>query len=391
MGLFAFVIFYLPLKKLIARYGKQNYEASLDMFRHLTQGLNAVKEVKLSCSEKYFAEQINKAQIRRNHAQKCVSDIGQIPRFAMECFAVTVAMGILIVLLTTGLVFSKILLTAAFFVAAMSRLLPSFSRIQYNLLHIRSAMYIFDKIHHDLTQIPLESVKNGNISEKEEQEPLLFEKSITVDHVSYTYPTAKQPVLQDVSFEIKHNECIAFVGKTGCGKSTLADVIMGFLMPDSGAVLVDGQNIADHLLSWRKKIGYVPQAIHLFDDTIQGNVAFGIPVEQIDVRRVEQVIQLAQLKDLVQSLPEGLNTRIGEAGIRLSGGQRQRIAIARALYHNPELLVLDEATSALDQETERDFIEALQALKGKFTIIMIAHRLSSIQYCDRVIQLSQES
>ena len=371
---------------MIAKYGRLNYEASLDMFRYLTQGLNAVKEVKLSCSEDYFAKQINQAQIRRNHAQKSVTDIGQIPRLAMECFAVTVAMGILIILLVMGVSFSGILVTAAFFVAAMSRLLPSFSRIQYNLLHVRSTLYLFDKIYQDLTGIAPE-----RLPEEGTQQNLTFQHRITVDHITYTYPNSPGAVFQNLYLEIKHNECIAFVGKTGCGKSTLADVIMGFLMPDSGKILVDGRNIAEYLHTWRKKIGYVPQNIHLFDDTIRHNIAFGIAPEHVDDQRVREVLHLAQLDSLIASLPEGIHTRIGEAGIRLSGGQRQRIAIARALYHNPELLVLDEATSALDQETERDFIEALRNLKGRFTIIMIAHRLSSLQYCDRIIPLDTES
>ncbi len=272
-GVLAFILFYLPLKKLISKYGKMNYDASLELLKNLTQGLGAVKEVKLTCSEDFFAEEVKRAQIRRNHAQKCVSDIGQIPRFAIECFAVGAAMIILIILLMMQVSFSGILVAASFFVAAMSRLLPSFSRMQYNLLHVRSALYIFDVIYKDLTSIEQENL----VPPDGKNVPLHFQNSIRVEHVDFSYSPDLPPVLKDVNLEIKRHECVAFVGKTGSGKSTLADVIMGFLEPQQGRVLTDGTDIRENLCEWRRKIGYVPQNIHLFDDTIRSNIAFGVP------------------------------------------------------------------------------------------------------------------
>ena len=210
---------------------------------------------------------------------------------------------------------------------------------------------------------------------------------MTVQDLAFSYEYGT-PVFKDLSLRIAYRECVALTGKTGCGKTTLVHLIAGLLKPDSGTILADGENIAGHLIAWQSKIGYVPQKIYLQDTTIRENVAFGIAPEKIDDDRVKYCLHTAQLSDFVQSLPEGILTKTGQAGNRLSGGQRQRIAIARALYRDPELLILDEATSALDSETEKAFIDALTSLRGKITMIVIAHRQSSIDCCDREIRIS---
>ncbi|GBL20369.1 protein glycosylation K [Acidimicrobiaceae bacterium] len=210
---------------------------------------------------------------------------------------------------------------------------------------------------------------------------------LELKNLGFQYPTAVRPSLQDVSLVVRRGEAVGFVGPSGAGKSTLVDVILGLFAPTSGTVLVDGDDIQDNLRNWQNQIGYVPQTIYLTDDTLRRNVAFGLGDENIDEQAVVAAIRLAQLEEFVSSLPEKLGTVVGERGVRLSGGQRQRIGIARALYHNPSVLVLDEATSSLDTPTEHGVMQAVQALQGSKTVIIVAHRLSTVEYCDRLYRI----
>jgi ABC-type multidrug transport system fused ATPase/permease subunit len=207
--------------------------------------------------------------------------------------------------------------------------------------------------------------------------------------VSYTYPGAAQAALNLLSLDVHCGESVGIVGPSGAGKSTLVDLFLGLLTPDTGEVRVDDKNIQHALRDWQDQIGYVPQSIFLTDDTLRRNVAFGLPTAQIDETAVWHAIRAAQLEEFVHSLPQGLDALVGERGIRLSGGQRQRIGIARALYHDPPVLVLDEATSALDTATERGVMEAVRALRGTKTILIIAHRLSTVEHCDRIYRVAQ--
>jgi ATP-binding cassette, subfamily B, bacterial PglK len=214
-----------------------------------------------------------------------------------------------------------------------------------------------------------------------------FKDELRVDHVSYTYPTGAVPALEDVSLCIRKGESVGFIGPSGSGKSTLIDLILGLFEPQRGEVTVDGTSIHRDIRAWQDQIGYVPQSIYLTDDTLRRNVAFGLADDEIDERAVELAAKAAQLSDFIESLPDGLETMVGEHGMRLSGGQRQRIGIARALYHDPAVLVLDEATSALDTATEHDVMRSVYALQGSKTIIIVAHRLSTVESCQRVYRL----
>jgi ABC-type multidrug transport system fused ATPase/permease subunit len=216
-----------------------------------------------------------------------------------------------------------------------------------------------------------------------------LQSDIRLAGVSYAYPSAATRALDDLTLRIRKGESIGFVGPSGSGKSTLVDVVLGLLAPTAGQVLVDGENIQDNLRAWQDQIGYVPQSIYLTDDTLRRNVAFGLANEAIDDAAVRRAIRAAQLEEFVASLPDGLETLVGERGIRLSGGQRQRIGIARALYHDPAVLVLDEATSALDTATESGVMQAVTALHGSKTILIVAHRLSTVAHCDRLCRLEQ--
>ena len=210
-----------------------------------------------------------------------------------------------------------------------------------------------------------------------------------MEHVTYSYPNAAETALKDISLSIQRGQSVGFVGATGSGKTTMINVLLGLLRPKEGLITVDGQNVHNNLRGWQNNIGYIPQSIYLLDDTIRHNVAFGVPEEDIDDEQVWTAIRAAQLDEHVKSLPDGIETFVGERGVRLSGGQRQRVGLARALYHNPDVLIMDEATSALDNETENHVMQALEALKGDRTIIMIAHRLSTVRDCDQLFFLKE--
>jgi ABC-type multidrug transport system fused ATPase/permease subunit len=210
---------------------------------------------------------------------------------------------------------------------------------------------------------------------------------IKVENLNFHYENVELDVLKNVSISINRGEAVGFVGQSGSGKSTLIDVMLGLLHPQSGLVTINGQSIEDVKQSWQKTIGYIPQTIFLMDDSLRRNIAIGIADNEIDEMAIREALSSAQLEDFVSSLPEGLDTVVGERGVRLSGGQRQRIGIARALYHRPSVLVLDEATSSLDTETEHGVMQAVQALQGDKTVIIVAHRLSTVEYCDRLYRL----
>jgi ABC-type multidrug transport system fused ATPase/permease subunit len=211
--------------------------------------------------------------------------------------------------------------------------------------------------------------------------------AIKVKQVSFKYENASEPSLLSASIQVNRGEAVGLIGPSGSGKSTLVDILLGLLQPDEGEILVDDTNIASNLRSWQKSLGYVPQSIFLIDDTLRANIAFGCYKNEIDEVAIVDALKSAQLEEFVASLPEGLDTVVGERGVRLSGGQRQRIGIARALYHRPSVLVLDEATSSLDTETEHGVMQAVQALQGDKTVIIVAHRLSTVEYCDRLYRL----
>jgi ATP-binding cassette subfamily C protein len=212
-----------------------------------------------------------------------------------------------------------------------------------------------------------------------------FRKEIAFRNINFTYRNAAGPALTDISFSIARGESVGLVGTSGAGKSTLVDILMGLLEPGTGNVTVDGVDIGSEMRKWRRLVGYVPQSISLIDDTMRNNIAFGIPAAEIDDARVWQVLQMARLEALVRAMPEGLDTMLGERGARLSGGERQRVGIARALYHDPQMLVFDEATSALDNESEYEITRATEALRGQKTMLVIAHRLSTVKSCDRLM------
>ena len=349
--------------------------------QHLQQGLGGVKAVKLHGLEREFLSRHDVHSVHAAGALRVQQTLQQLPRLWLELSgAVTLAM-VVVVALQRGRSVESLVPALALFAAAGVRLMPSITRLMGSAQYLRSSVPIIDTLHVEL-QLPVPQDWPAPPSE-----PWRLHSRICVDHVTFTYPEAAAPALQNISCTVQNNECIGFIGPSGAGKSTLVDVILGLLEPDSGCIRVDDRDIARCTRAWQDQIGYVPQVIFLTDDTIRRNVAFGVPDDRIDDAAVERAIHSAHLQELVAELPDGANTMVGEGGVRLSGGQRQRIGIARALYHDPSVLVLDEATSSLDAQTERDVMESVRALQGRKTILIIAHRLSTVERCDRLYHL----
>ena len=377
LGINVFLACFL-LRKINYRVGREYTESRMEAECTSGDGLRAIREVKVNGSEDYFINRSDAARKRVAFYYMLLYTAGQIPRLWLETAAVIQLLLIFCGMILLGVPHGTVLLTFSLLIAAMSRMLPACSRINYNLTVIRQSLAAFQTVFETLFT-PREKVAG--------ETELEFKNRITVEDLSFSYVPGR-PVLEHFDLTIPRLASVAFTGTTGSGKSTLADLILGLLEPQKGAVKCDGRDIRTNLASWRSKIGYVPQFIFLLNSTIRANVAFGVPEEEIDDRKVMACLRIAQLEDFVGSLPEKLDSSVGDNGIQLSGGQRQRIGIARALYRDPEILLLDEATSALDNETEEAFVKALKLLHGKLTVLMIAHRLTTVAHCDLHVDLS---
>lgn len=360
-------------------YGKELADATVESDKIRLSGLLSLKFIKAKAVEKFFIRKFQTEQQRIVTSNTNLYVLGQVPRIGIESATMLLLLGILIIKLLLKEPTEEILLSLSIILAVMSRLLPAMSRSNYNLALIRQTQYVFDALFEDFVALPPEKSQNAA--------PITLEKEIELRDVCFSYPGG-QEIFHDFNARIAVNESIGVTGATGSGKTTLVDLLLGLLKPQKGMILVDGRNIAENLVSWRKLIGYVPQHIQLWEGSIRENVAFGVPDEEIDDAKVMQALKLAQLYPLVESLPGGIEFRLSDDGNNLSGGQRQRLGIARALYHEPKMLILDEATSALDTETEKAFVEALEILSGKVTMIVIAHRLSTLNKCDRRLAIS---
>jgi ABC-type multidrug transport system fused ATPase/permease subunit len=363
----------------IKRWGEaQNFHKGM-ILQHLQQGFGGVKDVKILGAEDHFASQYEEHLSRFSAVQRRFSVAQVLPRFGLEVLTI-LGLAVLVstmVLLGSGL--TEILPVLGLFGAAAFRLLPAVNRMINNFQLINVSRPQVAEIFSDLTMsVPIRDTSIQRSS---------FKRGVFINDVSFSYAASSAEALIDISISVARGEAVGLVGPSGSGKSTLVDILLGLLEPTSGRVLVDGNDIHDNLRVWQDQIGYVPQSIFLTDDTLRRNVAFGLPKDQIYDDAVKSAIRSAQLEEFVASLPEGLNTIVGERGVRLSGGQRQRIGIARALYNNPDVLVLDEATSSLDTETEHGVMQAVQALQGEKTVIIVAHRLSTVEYCDRLYRL----
>jgi ATP-binding cassette, subfamily B, bacterial PglK len=363
----------------IARWGESRQFHETMRMQRLQEGLAGAKDVKVLGRENEFLERYRLHNAEGARAAQLQSTILQLPRLWLELVAVSAMALLVIVMLVQGREFQAIVPTAGLFAAAAFRLIPSANRILAALHSLRYGIPVIEVLRKELED-EADPAPNRAVD-------VQLRSTLQLVDVSYSYPGAKVPALREISFAVRRGECVGIIGPSGAGKSTLVDVMLGLLAPDAGTLLVDGKNLHENVRSWQDQIGYVPQSMFLTDDTLRRNVAFGLADDEIDECALLRAIRAAQLHEFVAALPAGLDTLVGERGIRLSGGQRQRIGIARALYHDPQILVLDEATSELDVETEREIMQGVEALHGSKTIIIVAHRTSTVDHCDRIYRL----
>lgn len=377
------VVLAMLLQRDMLSLGRISMRLRGERLQCLNETFGSIKEVRVLDREAYFLQAFHAIRTAHANTQARFRIRSQLPRPVLE---VVVSGGVvlaIVVLLLEGRATADIIGALALFAMAAFRILPSINRIVYAYHNLKNSAAAIEAVTADLLDPALPARLPPQSSS-----PLPFTKSIELRNVSFSFADRSGAVLRDVSLRIGRGEAIGLVGASGAGKTTLVDVLLGLLPPQQGSVLVDGQDIARDPRAWRRIVGYVPQAISLVDGSLRGNVAFGLDPASIDDSRIWQVLRLAHLDDFVRSLPQGLDTMLGERGVRLSGGQRQRIGIARALYHDPEVLVLDEATSALDNESEREITRAMESLLGEKTLIIIAHRLSTVKRCDRLVLLA---
>ena len=351
-----------------------------DLVQRANQAFGGIKEVRIRGCEPFIVGTYVKTSEEHARASRVARFLGTSPRFVFETLAVGGMLLVALIVLARGGGTERLVPLLGVMALAVVRMMPSAVRMLGALNDMRYFSPFVAALHKDLAEREVVP---------ESAAALEFERELKLTNVSYTYPEATKPSLEGVSLTITKGEAIALVGSSGAGKTTLADLVIGLLEPTSGQIQVDGKLLdSSTIRSWQDLIGYVPQQVYLGDETLLRSVAFGVPDADIDVARVERALEAARLTDLVKGLPEGLATTVGERGVRLSGGQRQRIGIARALYFDPKVLVLDEATSALDGLTEAEVVEAIESARADRTTIVIAHRLSTVRSCDRLVYMS---
>lgn len=374
------------LKPIMYRAGKDNQDYYSGLFKWISQTVQGIKEVKVTGKEQYFVEEYRKCGRGYVNAVQRYSLYNNIPKLLMETTCVAVMMGYMIVLTASGSPTGDMIETLSTIAAAAFVLLPCVNRINNQINSIAYFEPFFMGVSDNLQdEITGEKVDMSFATDAEEKLPIT--DCIELKNITYAYPNTDRLIFDHADMRIPIGASVGIVGTSGAGKSTVVDILLGLLEVRAGTVCADGRDVRTNYRSWLKNIGYIPQMIFMLDDTIRKNVAFGIPEEKIDEGRLWEVLREAQLDEFVRTLPDGLDTGIGERGIRLSGGQRQRIGIARALYHDPEVLVLDEATSALDNDTEKAIMDSINRFHGRKTLIIIAHRLQTIEKCDVVYRV----
>ena len=384
------VIIKMVLKPILVKAGKENQEYYSGLFKWIEQSVMGIKEIKIANKEQYFIHEYTKCGYGYVNAVQKYNLFNATPRLIIETVCMIGLVLYLMIVMLQGMDPANVIPQLAVFAFAAMRLIPSANRMNNHLNNISYFEPFFmgvsdnlqDEIHDDMiTYDPTVYEK------KKEVEKLEVRKNISLKDITYKYPGTEKLIFNHASMEIPIGAAVGIVGTSGSGKTTIVDILLGLLELETGSILADGAEVREQYERWLKNVGYIPQSIFMIDSTIRKNVAFGIPEDEIDDNRVWEVLKEARLDEFVRSLPQGLDTGIGERGIRLSGGQRQRIGIARALFEDPEVLVLDEATSALDNDTEAAIMDSINSLHGRKTLIIIAHRLQTIEKCDIVYRV----
>lgn len=386
------------LKQPLAQWSKAGWQASGEMIRILNHGLGSLKETRVIGCEGYFDRQMEQQAAKFSKNITLTQSYGNLPRYAIEAFMLTFLVVFTLLFVNFNRGEQNLSGVLGIFGLASIRLLPAAGNLISGLNIVRSNTFAVDKLFFDLQNLEKDHLvfnldahhqSSQQLSSLNNSRLMPFDRQIEIDRLTFAYPATSSRALDGISLTIKKGQSIGIIGKSGSGKTTLVDVILGLFDPQSGDIKVDGVSVYKNLRAWQNILGYVPQTIFLTDDTLERNIAFGVPDDLIDRTRLAKAIEMSQLKDVVERLPKGMQTLVGERGVLLSGGQRQRVGIARVLYHQREILVFDEATAALDSETEHLVTEATKALSGSNTIIIIAHRLSTIEHCDCIYQIEQ--
>lgn len=377
------------IKPVMQQSGEECQKGTILSNKWILQSISGIKEVKAGKKEQFFLDNYSKYGKMATEAQRKFSLLTNIPRLAIETIFMCVILLILVFMLAGGRNIVNLMPQLAAFAAAAIKILPGVNRMS----NYRNQMGYYEPMLNKTVKLIQEAEVFCNdsffmLKVNRQKKPLtVLKNNCMIEHVTFTYPDGDESVLEDVSMEIPAGKSVGIIGSSGAGKSTVVDILLGLLRPQFGKVLSDDRDVSEHIDEWLENIGYIPQMIYMLDDTIKRNVAFGCSDEEIEEEKVWKALEEAELDEFVKRLPKGLDTSIGERGIRLSGGQRQRIGIARALYKNPSILIFDEATSALDNQTESDIIKSMDSLHGKKTMVIIAHRLTTIANCDMVYKV----
>ncbi|MBP3782005.1 MAG: ABC transporter ATP-binding protein [Butyrivibrio sp.] len=375
------------IKPVMVKAGKDNQDYYSGLYKWIYESVTGIKEIKVAAKENYFINGYADCGAGYVNAVQKYNLYNSTPRLLIETIAIAGMIGYMLFVMAQGTSLTSLLPQLTVLAAAAARLLPSANRINNYLTSIAYFEPFLDNVSENLQdEIHDESISynSDDYRTKAQIEKLPVHKSINLEGITYKYPNTDKYILDGADMEIPVGKSVGIVGTSGAGKTTIVDVLLGLLEPEKGRILADGVDVKTNYKGWLKNVGYIPQTIFMTDSTIRKNVAFGVPEDEIDDAKVWQALSEAALDSFVKELPEGLDTEIGERGIRLSGGQRQRIGIARALFEDPEVLVLDEATSALDNDTEAAIMDSINRLHGKKTLVIIAHRLQTIEKCDMI-------
>ena len=370
-------------RRKLREYGEQANQAAMTIVRGVHEGIEGLKEIRILGKEEHFHRMVQEGARKYARFNTRAQLITLAPRYLLEATLVVFVVTLVLLILFLGQDMKILVPTLGMFGVAALRLVPSANTLSISLIQLRYHRDSISRLHHDLHAVTRVA--------PEARKPFLEAtdgfRILALDQVQFTYPKARQPALRDLSLEIRAGESIGLIGQSGSGKTTLVDVLLGLLEPQAGQLRYNDRPLKDALAQWRAQVAYLPQQVFLIDDILRRNVALGVEDTEIDEARLSEALRQARLEELVHQLPDGKDTIIGERGVRLSGGQRQRVALARAFYHGRNVLVMDEATSALDNETEREIVEEIRLLKGKATLIVIAHRFTTVQYCDRIYRM----
>lgn len=376
------------MKPRLNRLGSISQEVQSRMGKWRLQSIYGIKDVKILHKESYFAENFRKYSQISGDASSKYTLLNNMPRLMIETICIAGVLAYLMVYLMLGGGLAGIMTSVMAFATAAIRLMPSVNRINTYITNIAFFQPALDYVYETVNFDDFRKYEKYQIKDETGKEPIRAEGEIRLSNITYAYPNTTKKILDHAEMTIPIGKSVGIMGPSGGGKTTTVDILLGLLKVQEGTITCGGKNIFDNYPSWLSNIGYIPQSIFLTDDSIRENIAFGVSREDIDDKRIWEVLEEAQMKEFVEKLPEGLDTSTGDRGIRLSGGQRQRIGIARALYHNPSILVFDEATSALDNDTESAIMEAIDSFHGRKTLIIIAHRLRTIENCDIIYNVN---